>query len=111
MQNASTAPSVADAIATGVPSAVPNSRPLAPASSGPGNSAQVSSALARMKAGTAAAPSGSIASRTRSDDSPPLVATSAKAIPSRRDERGDAPAGGAPGHAAPRTTATGGCAA
>jgi hypothetical protein len=43
-------------IDTGVPSAVPNSRPLAPLSSGPGNRTTVSRADATMKTSGAATP-------------------------------------------------------
>jgi hypothetical protein len=53
---ASDAPSVADTIAIGVPSQVPNSRPEAPASSGPGKSAGVSSAETAMKTSGPAIP-------------------------------------------------------
>ena len=49
MLKARTAPSVAEMIEIGVPSQVPKSRPEAPASSGPGNSAGVSAALTAMK--------------------------------------------------------------
>jgi hypothetical protein len=54
--NAMTAPSVAETIEIGVPSQVPKSRPEAPASSGPGNSAGVSAAETAMKISGPATP-------------------------------------------------------
>ena len=56
MLKARTAPSVAEMIEIGVPSQVPKSRPEAPASSGPGNSAGVSAALTAMKTSGPAMP-------------------------------------------------------
>ena len=54
---ASDAPSVAETIATGVPSAVPNSSPAAPARSGPGNIAhgQAATTTTMKTSGPAAA--------------------------------------------------------
>jgi hypothetical protein len=112
MTNASTAPRVADTIETGVPSAVPNSSPLAAASSGPGNSVHVSRAETATKAGTAAAPSGSIASRTRPGEIEPVNATTTKRTQtpaaSATSRRRAGPGGT---YATPRSTAAGGCAA
>ena len=48
--------SVVETIATGVPRAVPNSSPAAPASSGPGNDAQLSTAATTMNTSGPAAP-------------------------------------------------------
>src|ERR687889_1785200 len=70
-ENASVAPSVADAIETGVPSAVPNSRPLAAASTGPGNSTTVSDAETAMNTSGPTTPNPSIQPRTRPADSDP----------------------------------------
>ena len=55
-ENAIVAPSVADAIDTGVPSAVPKSSPLAAARTGPGNSTTVSDAEIAMNTSGPAAP-------------------------------------------------------
>ena len=55
-ENATVAPSVADAIDTGVPSAVPNSSPLAAARTVPGKSTTVSDAETAMKTIGPAAP-------------------------------------------------------
>src|SRR5512132_3480384 len=76
-EKASDAPSVAAAIEIGVPSAVPKSRPLAPASSGPGNRATVSSADRQTNTTGPAAPKPSTQSRTRSGLSDPLSARTA----------------------------------
>jgi hypothetical protein len=75
------APSVADTIDTDVPSAVPKSSPLAPASSGPGKRATVRHALMGTKSSGPAAPSESTRSRTVSADSERLRATMRKAAP------------------------------
>ena len=69
-----------------MPSAVPKSRPLAPASSGPGKSATVRQALIGMKSSGPAAPSPSTRSRTPSADSEPLSATTRKAAADEQRE-------------------------
>src|SRR4051794_4944982 len=68
-------------IEIGVPSAVPNSRPLAPASSGPGNNATVSNEDRQMNTTGPAAPTPSTQSRTRSGLSDPLSARTATSEP------------------------------
>src|SRR5215210_2340449 len=75
IRNAHEAPSVAAISETGNPSAVPNSSPLAPASTGLGNSTQVSAAETRTNTTGAATPKPSTQSRTRSAEKP-LVAPS-----------------------------------
>src|SRR3954447_7376518 len=90
MQNASVAPSVAEQIETGVPSAVPNSSPLAAASTGPGKRTTVSAAETRMKTSGAPAPKPSTHPRTRPAEIEPEMAStrtnvaSAIASPPRR---------------------------
>src|SRR3954468_126399 len=76
-QNASVAPSVAAAIETGVPRAVPNSSPLVAARIGPGNSTTVRHAETAMNTNGAAAPWTSSQPRTRAADSEPEKANSA----------------------------------
>ncbi len=71
MLAASDAPSVAEQIATGVPSAVPNSSPDAPARIGPGNMRHVSAAAHTMKTSGATAPKPSTQSSTFSGESDP----------------------------------------
>src|SRR4051812_38275125 len=86
-ENASVAPSVAAQIETGVPSAVPNSRPLAAASTGPGKSTTVSDAETAMNTSGPAAPKPSIQPRTRLAESDPESAE-------KRTEGGGARGGG-----------------
>src|SRR4051812_5420389 len=76
------APSVAALSETGKPSAVPNSSPLAPASTGLGNSAQVSAAETTMNTSGAATPKPSTQSRTPWAENPLVNATAASAAAS-----------------------------
>src|SRR5215210_8902041 len=102
IRNAQHAPSVAAVSETGKPSAVPNSSPLAPASTGPGDSAHVSAADTTMKTIGAATPKPSIQSRTRAAENPltaPAISTAASrdaaSAPSRSQaSRGSASAAG-----------------
>src|SRR5215210_345545 len=102
IRNAQHAPSVAAVSETGKPSAVPNSSPLAPASTGPGNSAHVSAADTTMKTSGAATPKPSTQSRTRAAENPltaPAISTAASrdaaSAPSRSQaSRGSASAAG-----------------